>query len=35
MNDIFILYYIGDVNMIGVWQEVWSEEKSEEMTGCH
>ena len=35
MNDIYRLYYKGDVNMIGVWEEVWSKDKSEEVTGCH
>ena len=29
----FILYYKGDVNMIGVWEEVWSKDKSEEVVG--
>ena len=29
------MYYKGDVNMIGVWEEVWSIDKSEEVTGYH
>ena len=35
MNDVFVLYYKSVVNMIGVREEVWSKDKSEEVTGCH